>query len=117
METIANVIEQPFQVKQPLIASLAITALVTISCVVGYFILPPQIPIFYSLPQASQQLADKIWISIFPVISLTVALSHTVLLGIYNRLDLMVLRVFGWMTTVFQLLLLAIVVRMMLLVL
>jgi hypothetical protein len=117
MDTLTSVVEQPFQVRQPLMVSLIISSILTLICIVAYFVLPPQIPIFYSLPRSADQIAPKMWIILFPAFSLLVSLSHTILLGVFNSLDVMVLRVFGWMTAVLQLLLLSIVLRMIILVL
>lgn len=58
--------------------SLALMALVTF---VFFGKLPPEIPLFYSLPIASSQIVDIWYISLLPITSLVLILFNSVLLG------------------------------------
>lgn len=103
--------------RQPLQYSLLLTGIITLLGVIALFFIPPEIPLFYSLPLTSQQLAGQYWILLFPGLSLGITLLHIVLVGIFTAVDEEVLRLFCWLTVVLQLLLVAVLVRVLVLVL
>lgn len=54
-------------------ASIVVTVLLILATVYGYFfILPPQLPLLYSLPRPQDQLVQKEWIFIVPVVAVLI---------------------------------------------
>lgn len=117
MQSLGTLVELSNVLKQPLKYSLLLTGVITFLSVSAVFFLQPQIPIFYSLPLASQQLASRFWILLFPGLSLTVTILHIMLVGIFNKTDEAVLRAFCWLTVVLQVFVLAVLLRLLVLVL
>lgn len=101
---------------RPLKYSLIITGCITVLSVSALFFLQPEIPIFYSLPLIPQQIAPRLWILLFPSLSVATTLLHIVIIGVLKSIDQEVLRIFCWLTMIFQLLLLAILVRLLILI-
>lgn len=81
-----------------LLISLGITLLVTVS----YFRLQPVIPIFYSLGEPSDYIADKNWIFVFPALSFTITIGHLLLLPLLRQYHRVLNQLFGWVTLVLQ---------------
>ena len=102
--------------RQPLQYALLLTGIITLLSVLALFFIPPEIPLFYSLPLVTQQLADQYWILLFPGLSLGITLLHIVLVGLFTAVDEAVLKLFCWLTVVLQVLLVAVLVRMLVLV-
>lgn len=101
-------------IKSPLLISIGLTGLLTIIATIFYFFAQSVVPIFYSLPLAEQALAPKEWLFLLPVISLIVTLVHSGLISLFNDLDILILRLFAWMTVIMQFFLLLILVRIIL---
>lgn len=116
MQAFNQLVELNKTFQKPLQYSLSITGVITLLSVSAAFFLQPQIPIFYSLPLSSQQVASRYWILLFPGFSLSVTLLHIVLIGIFSKVDEDVLGLFCWLTVLLQLVLLAVVVRLLFLV-
>lgn len=117
MRSFSKLVSLSKVLQKPLKFSLLLTGLITLLAVSSLFFLQPQIPIFYSLPLSSQQIASRFWILLFPGFSLSVTLLHIILIGIYHEVDEVVLILFCWLTVLLQTLLLAILIRLLVLVL
>lgn len=117
MHFFSSLIDVPKTLQPPLQYSLVLTGGITLLSVASVFFLQPEIPVFYSLPLTSQQIVNRNWILLFPGFSLSVTLLHIVLIGLFHKVDLEVLRLFCWLTVIVQSLLLAILIRLLVLVL
>ncbi len=99
------------QLKSPLFLCFALTGGAFIIFVLSYFSLQPQIPLFYSLPLASQQLSHKIWLLVIPLLSLAITMLHTLFIFSFRKIDQFLLRLFTWSTTIILALLLLALIR------
>ena len=80
---------------------------------VGYFFLPPQIPLFYSLSQPTQQLVPKIWIGILPGLTVLFGTVNTILCIEMRKYDRLLLKLFSWFAVVISMVLLFALLRIM----
>jgi len=78
--------------------------------------LQPQVPLFYSLAQSEQQLAQKYWLFLIPGFSLTVSLLHTFIVIIFKKLDQLMLKLFARGTLLIQVLLSVVLLRILLII-
>lgn len=82
----------------------------------GYWKLQPEIPIFYSLAQSNQQLANKYWIFLFPALSFFTTIINFSLIKKNSDLEAILVTVISWTTTVWQILLLLTCLRLIMIV-
>lgn len=99
-------------VRKVLLVAIVFTGIITLISSIFYFLSQPVIPLMYSLPRPEQSLVPKIWIFLFPVISLTISVLHIFLIGKFKNLDELILKMFAWSTVFLQLILGAILIRM-----
>jgi len=92
--------------KTPFKISWLITSLTALVSLVLYFRLPPQIPLFYSLALAEQQLAAKEWIFLFPVFSALVNGGHLLILKSIKNYEALIIKLFTGSTVLVQVVLL-----------
>lgn len=90
-----------------LVASLLLTLVVTIA----YFRLQPVVPIFYSLGEPSEYVADKAWLFFFPAFSFTVTILHLLILPTLRSYHRVMNQLFGWVTLMMQALCIVAAVR------
>lgn len=64
----------PEQIKKIIISSFVVSGVTILSGLLSQFILPPEIPLFYGLPQTSEQIAPSILIIIPSTASLLITL-------------------------------------------
>ncbi len=81
-----------------LLSSCALTLVVTIA----YFRLQPVIPIFYSLGEPTDYVADKVWLFFFPAFSFTITILHLVILPTLRSYNRVMNQLFGWVTLTLQ---------------
>lgn len=98
-------------VRKILFIVCGLTGVITLLASIFYFIAQPVIPILYSLPRPEQALAPKLWIFVFPVISLVLSIVHIILIGKFKDLDEFILKMFAWVTVFLQLFIAAVLVR------
>lgn len=79
--------------------------------------LPPQIPLFYSLPYGSSQLADRGWFLMLPAFSVVVFLLHWVLISWGRRFMGIYIELLSWLSTLLLFLITVAMVHVTLLVL
>lgn len=58
------------------LSSLCAAAMALISVYAYFFLLPPQIPLFYSLARPQDQLAPKEWFFLLPLIAVLIAFAQ-----------------------------------------
>lgn len=107
---IPNFIRTPFRI------SLFFSLLIILITLVMYGSLQPEVPLFYSLPKSSQQLANKIYIFLIPVISLVITLGHFSLLLISKNMERRLKKMFAWITVIFQIVFFMIFLRIVLII-
>jgi hypothetical protein len=76
----------------------------TISIVVFWNKIPPQIPLFYNRPRGQQQLADKIIFPLLPLSNLVLVLINLRLASFYIRKELLLSQILVWTTLIITLL-------------
>lgn len=89
-------------IKTPLLISVSFTGVLSIAATLYYFFAPQVIPLFYSLPRGEQSLTTKEWLFLFPIFSVVITILHSILISIFNDLDILILRLFAWTTIVMQ---------------
>lgn len=104
----------PVSIKKKLAYSFYLTTLITLISTALYFLVQPEIPLFYTLPQEHQALAPKIWLAVFPSISFLVTLIHMIALSFFYDLEELLQNLFATTTLAIQALLLLALVRILL---
>ncbi len=93
---------QPFQapqeLKTPLLLCLLIVALSGLITVTTYSRTQPEIPLFYSLAQPEQQLVNKQWLFLFPIVSAAILVIHRISIQFLRKHDEKLTKIFTWMT-------------------
>lgn len=106
----------PPETRTPFFVSIVITAVITLFSVAGYLIIQPEIPLFFSLP-LTDVLVPKIWVLLFPLLALVVTVVHITLVWLARAFEILIIKLFAWMTVVLLGILLATLVRLLWLVL
>lgn len=101
----------PPAVQQPFKAAAAIGIATLLLAGLYYPGSQPQLPIFYSMAQQSQQLAPKELIFLFPGISFVILAAHLAIIHALKNIDKLVLRLFALMTAILQFVLLLSLIR------
>lgn len=99
-------------VRKILLVAIVFTGIITLISSIFYFLSQPVIPLMYSLPRPEQALVPKEWIFLFPIVSLTISVLHIFLIGKFKDLDELILKMFAWSTVALQIILSAILIRM-----
>lgn len=107
---IPNFIRQPFRI------SLFFSFLIILIALIMYGSLQPEIPLFYSLPDSSQQLANKIYIFLVPIISFLITIGHFALLLLSKSMEKRLKKMFAWITVILQIIFFMIFLRIILIV-
>jgi hypothetical protein len=81
-----------------------------------YPYLPPVVPLFNTLVEAADRLADKPWIFILPIFATVINLIHALVIYFGRKYDVALLQVFDYLTIFIQALLLAVLLRTVLIV-
>ena len=96
MSRLGNMFGFPAGSRKPLSYSFAILLVHSLVVSISFFLLQPEIPLWYSLAEKSQQLAPKAWIFVIPVTSglwffITAALARAA-----SKLDTSLVKLFSW---------------------
>ena len=94
----------PKYLKIPFLISFLSSLVISLSFLVLYFGLQPQVPLFYSLPEPANYLVNKQWLIIFPIFSFLVTLGHFYYLRTTHTHEKVIREVAAWSTVVIQLL-------------
>lgn len=89
----------PSLFSRELILAYILTLLGGIIAFTGLVFLPPQIPLWYSLPLAELQLAPKMYLLLLPCLMLTIALLHAIIIGKLRTMDATIIKIFSFGTT------------------
>ncbi|GEM_PF-912746 len=104
-------ISSPDFVKTPIKFSLAINLIILLITLRSYPFIQPVIPIFYSLPNPNQHLADKSWLFLLPAISLLMNLIHIYSFKLIESNTQFVIKLFAYSGLTLQAILLLITLR------
>lgn len=107
----------PKEIHAPFTLLYILTVTTTFIATLGYFFVPQEVPLFYSLAQPHQQLAPKIFLFTVPVLSLFLSLINGTILLKLHKYDLLLLQLLSWVTVTFEALLLFALVRIIFIVL
>jgi len=73
--------------------------------------LPPEIPIFHTMIQPDDRLADSMMIFILPILATIINVIHALVIYFGRKYELLLLNIFSYFTIFIQLLLLAVLLR------
>jgi hypothetical protein len=97
------------------VLSLGNSLVMLLLLLVFYFPLQSQVPLFYSLP-SDQQLVNKQFLFILPFLSILINLAHFLIMKFNKEIHEYVLKMFVQLTFLLQVLLLAILLRVIIIV-
>lgn len=97
--------------KLPILISLLTASLSGFLSLIQYPLLPPMIPLFYTLSQLDEQLTQKEFIFLIPAISLIIFTTHIVFGKILSKTDLVMMQLLSWTTVLLNFLLLFSLIR------
>jgi hypothetical protein len=104
----------PSEIRQTIALSWITTLLILITAVVYFFITQPELPIFYSLATSQDQLADKIFLFVFPLLSFGINFLHLFIFKILQQYSSVLLKLYAGTTLGLQVVLLLALVRIVL---
>lgn len=82
-----------------LILSYFLTLFAAVLAFAAFTILPPQIPLWYSIAIPEQQLVPKISLALFPVGMFLVTVIHTLIINKLRTMDATIIKIFSFGTT------------------
>ncbi len=97
--------------RTPVLISFLLSCITILLVLVYYFSLQPVVPLFYSLPQPVDYLADKIWLIIFPIMSVAILFIHLALQNSIHQYEKVIQQLYIWVTVSVQSLLLLALIR------
>ncbi len=97
------------------VLTLGISLIMLLISLAFYFPLQNQVPLFYSLP-SDQQLVDKKFLFILPTLSILINFFHMLIIKFNKEIHEYVLKMFVHLTFLLQILLLAILLRIIIIV-
>ncbi|KUK79727.1 MAG: transmembrane(s)proteins 12..34 [Microgenomates bacterium 39_7] len=100
----------PRYVLIPLRISIFISLFLIIYTSTLQLYIQPVVPLFYSLPSGSDQLAPKIWLLLFPALSIIINIVHISAIKI-AAMSQLVIKLYAWADLLLQLILLMIALR------
>ncbi len=106
----------PKYIRIPFLLSILLSSTITLMVLAMYFRLQPQVPIFYSLANPSEYLADKQWIMLFPLLSFSTLFIHIFVLSSLKLYEKIINQMFVWTTVVIQSLFFLAVVRILIII-
>ena len=92
----------PRYLRTHFLCSTAASCFLTLFTAIAYFQLQPKVPIFYSLGEPNEYLADKAWLFVFPVLSTTITVMHVLILHTLRSHHNVMNQLFGWLTLIVQ---------------
>jgi len=110
MQTIINTPKEPEtlipkNVQTPVSVSWGLFFIFLIVTIIYYFLSQPELPIYYTVGTKSDQLAPKIFLFLFPFISLIMNLIHFFIFRILQKYSALLLKLFVGTTITLQVLL------------
>lgn len=91
----------PKEVSLPFITIQLLVALSVLGATIGYFVIQPEIPLLYSLARPEQQILPKEYIFLIPGVALAFGLIDSMIILSLKKYDVLLLKLFSWITVVF----------------
>lgn len=105
------------QVRTPLLLNWLVTFVSILGLLTVYFVLQPEVPLFYSLAQPQDYLVQKEWLFVIPALSFSLNVLHTSLLKVLAHYEQVLTDIFIWTGLAIQVLLASALLRIVWLVL
>ncbi len=110
MQTVINTQKEtlviiPKNVQAPITASWILFFLFLVVTIIYYFLAQPELPIFYTVATRQDQLAPKLFLFIFPAVSLSMNIIHFFILRALQKYSAILLKLFVGTTIGLQILL------------
>ena len=107
MQSLTNQQKEPQEQTPKNIATLVTISwifflMITVVTVIYYFMAQPELPLFYTLANKQDQLTAKIFLFLFPIISLTINAIHSLVLKKMHKYSILLLTLFAGTTLVLQ---------------
>lgn len=109
-----SAISFPSFARVPLILSFSAVAVLIALSTLYYALSQPTIPLFYSLARPEQSLVSHEWIFLLPGIGLIIAGLHMLLLSIFHDVSISLRKIFAWLTVTIEVLIVALLLRIVL---
>ena len=106
----------PRYVRQPFLISLLISFSSILGLLTVYFILQPQVPLYYSLARPEQFLVPKSRLFVFPGLSLLINALHLFSIKFLQHYEQVLVEIFAWITVAIQIFLVLALIRIIMLV-
>lgn len=106
----------PQSVRTPFLISYLFGAISSFLAFGYYTLLPPVIPLFYTLAESAAQLVPKGWVFLFPTMAVLIGFFHTIIVQRLHEHGRVMARLFALATVVTQLLLMVSLIRILLIV-
>lgn len=94
--------QPPRFARTPFLISYLISLASMLLVLVFYFRTQPVVPLFYTLPQAAQQLAAKEWLFIFPLVIALITAVHLSIVQTFQSYNRLLMQLFSWTTILIQ---------------
>jgi hypothetical protein len=101
-EPVQRSLRVPRYIRTHFLLSIAASCFLTLLTTIAYFQLQPKVPIFYSLGEPNEYLADKAWLFVFPALSTMITITHLLLLSALRLHQKVMNQLFGWLTLIVQ---------------
>lgn len=88
----------PKQIKRQVLVALLLTAIICFCSIFLYTTGQPELPLFYSLAVAEDQVVRNEWIFVLPVIAILLFTGHLLLLNLLSKVDEQMMKLFMWIT-------------------
>lgn len=108
--------EIPKYLKIPLLFSFLFFFILALSSVAVFFSLQPEIPLFFTSATPQETLAPKVWIFAFPSLAFLIAMLNGGMMRLYRHTDPILLKIFGWVSVLIELILLLSLIRIIVLI-
>lgn len=106
----------PRFLRTPILVTSLLSCILTLLTLVFVPRLQPTVPLFYTLADVNDFLVPKMWLFVFPALSILITVTHLWLLRVLHSHDRLIVQVFCWQTVIIQSLLLISLIRILLLV-
>lgn len=100
-----TVVKLSKQVKTPITLSWITSVLILGTSIIYFFLAQPELPLFYSVATKQDQLSNKVFLFLFPIVSIVINLLHFFIARVLKRYSVVLLKLFVGTTLGLQLLL------------
>ena len=95
----------PKDIQKPITTSWIFFFVFLTTTIIYYFLAQPELPLFYTVANKEEQLAPKIFLFLFPAISVVITITHFFIARLLQRFSAVLLKLFLGTTLMLQILL------------